>query len=121
MIIPYPDLHVFLPPDEWYMPAYRQGRHPRAQCPEGLPSSRHLLGIIKPQHERCEGARAGMTTELVYIDTSSVAPGVSFRVLAAIRISIAPPSTSVACTVPPAMRMATVRPLQRTRNDRLRH
>jgi hypothetical protein len=53
--------------------------------------------------------------------TCTVAPAVSFRVVAAIRISIASPSTSVACTVLPAMRIATDRPRQHTRNDRLRH
>ena len=102
--------------DEWYMPAYRQGlqkvyRHVDVFCASSSRST----------HERCERARAGMTTGTVYIGTFSVAPGVSFRAVAAIRISIAPPSTSVACTVLPAIRIATVRPLQRTRNDMLRH
>src|SRR5271166_2174500 len=56
-----------------------------------------------------------------YIDTSSVAPSASFTVVATIRISNPSPSISVACTVLPAMRIATKRPLQHTRNDRLRH
>src|SRR5215831_1856117 len=55
------------------------------------------------------------------IDACTGAPAVSFRVVAAIRISIASPSTSVACTVLPVMRIATDRPRQHTRNDRLRH
>src|SRR5262249_43487543 len=56
-----------------------------------------------------------------YTDACTAAPAVSFRVVAAIRISIASPSTSVACTVLPAMRIGTDRPRQHTRNDRLRH
>ena len=58
---------------------------------------------------------------MAYSDTCNVAPDVSFRVAAAIRISIGSPSASVASTVLPAMRIATDRPLQHTRNDRLRH
>ena len=58
---------------------------------------------------------------ITYTETCSVAPAVSFRVAAPIRISIASPSASVACTVLPAMRIATDRPLQHTRNERLRH
>src|SRR5262249_60359277 len=58
---------------------------------------------------------------VAYACTDTVAPAVSFRVAAAIRISIASPSTSVACTVLPAMRIATDRPRQHTQNDRLRH
>ena len=60
---------------------------------------------------KCAGATAGVAYACT--DTCTGAPAVSFRVAAAIRISIASPSTSVACTVLPAMRMATVRPLQR--------
>jgi hypothetical protein len=55
-----------------------------------------------------------------YIDTSSVTPGVSLPLVPAIRISIPSPSTNVACAVLPAMRIATERPLQHTRNDKLR-
>src|SRR5258707_12768476 len=68
--------------------------------------------------------RGGHLTEresVVYTDTRSVAPGASVRVAAPIRISIPSPSTSVACTIPSVMRIATDRPLQHTRNDRLRH
>jgi hypothetical protein len=42
-----------------------------------------------------------------YIDISSVAPAASLPFVAAIRISIPSPSTSVACTVLPEMRIAT--------------
>jgi hypothetical protein len=66
-------------------------------------------------------ARLVGTARVAYIGTCSVAPAVSFRVAAAIRISIGSPFTSVASTVLPAMRIATDRPLQHTRNDRLRH
>jgi hypothetical protein len=54
-----------------------------------------------------------------YIDTSSVTPGASLPLVPAIRISIPSPSTNVACAVLPVMRIATERPLQHTRNDKL--
>ena len=63
----------------------------------------------------------GARSEGAYTATCSVASVVSFCVESAIRISIISPCSSVACTVPPAMRIATDRPLQRTRNDMLRH
>jgi hypothetical protein len=56
-----------------------------------------------------------------YIDTSSVAPTTRLPVAAAIRISIPSPSTNIACTVRPDMRIATDLPFQHTRNDRLCH
>ena len=71
------------------------------------------MGLVKM------GATAGVA--YASTDTCTVEPAVSLRVAAAIRISIASPSTSVACTVVPAMRIATDRPRQHTRNDRLRH
>ena len=58
---------------------------------------------------------------ITYTETCSVAPAVSLCVSAPMRISIASPSASVACTVLPTMRIATDRPLQHTRNERLRH
>src|SRR5262249_52284053 len=69
---------------------------------------------------RC-GGRELRGGGVVYTDTCRVAPGARVRVAAPIRISIPSPPTSVPCTSPSVMRIATDRPLQHTRNDRLRH
>ena len=60
---------------------------------------RHM-GFVKVR--RRDGRAAYACT-----DTCTGAPAVSLRVVAAIRISIASPSTSVACTVLPVTRIAT--------------